>query len=81
MHNAICSLKLLFGKHFQKATSVIDQNGVTGLIGKETDRRLYQVKGHRSQDSYVVFPGHYCSCQSFFYDIATKSEGIYVRVY
>lgn len=74
------SLKLLFDKHALKATSIVDSGGVSCFVGQKTGRKVYQVKGHKSGDTYTVFPDHYCSCHSFFYDIATKSEGIYVCV-
>lgn len=75
------SLKLLFDKHALKATSIVDSGGVSCFVGQKTGRKVYQVKGHKSGDTYTVFPDHYCSCHSFFYDIATKSEGIYVCVW
>lgn len=75
-----CSLRLLFGKHFENAVHVVDQRGVVCLIGETSNRRVYQVQssGHKGKEQYTVFPNHYCSCQSFFFDIATKSEGTYV---
>ncbi|KAI8103805.1 hypothetical protein M9435_006332 [Picochlorum sp. BPE23] len=75
----LASLKLLFDKHALKATSIVDSGGVSCFVGQKTGRKVYQVKGHKSGDTYTVFPDHYCSCHSFFYDIATKSEGIYCK--
>lgn len=76
----LASLKLLFDRHALKATSIVDSNGVSCFIGEQTGRRVYRVKGGKGATLYTVFPGHYCSCHSFFYDIVSKSEGIYVRV-
>lgn len=28
--------------------------------------------------TYLVFPGSYCACHAFFYDVATKSEAVCV---
>lgn len=64
----------------QKAASIVDQGGVVCYIGSASGRRVYQVQGHRLREHYTVFPDNYCSCQSFFYDIATKSEGVFVSV-
>lgn len=75
----LASLKLLFDKHAHNATSIVDSNGVTCFVGEESGRRVYQVKGGKGNTVYTVFPDHYCSCHSFFYDIVSKSEGIYVR--
>lgn len=40
---------------------------------------LMQVKGH-GNEHYLVFPRHFCSCQSFHYDVLSKSEAICVGV-
>lgn len=75
----LASLKILFGKHVQKAASIVDQGGVVCYIGSTSGRRVYQVQGRRLREHYTVFPDNYCSCQSFFYDIATKSEGVFCK--
>ncbi len=30
---------------------------------------------------YLCFPDHYCSCQSFYFDVVAKSEQIYVSIH
>lgn len=37
-----------------------------------------QVQGSRASDRYTVFPAHFCSCQSFYYDVVSKVEALYV---
>jgi hypothetical protein len=37
-----------------------------------------QVCGRTQSDVYLVLPPHYCSCQSFFYDVVSKSEAVTV---
>jgi hypothetical protein len=58
----LSSLHFLFDSHFAKALQIVDQGGVFCFVGASSGRRVYQVRGHSSED-YVVFPGHYCSCQ------------------
>ena len=58
----LSSLHFLFDSHFAKALQIVDQGGVFCFVGAGSGRRVYQVRGHSSED-YVVFPGHYCSCQ------------------
>jgi predicted nucleic acid-binding Zn finger protein len=71
-------LDLLFGGHFDKATQIVDQGGVFAFIGRESQRKVFQVQGHKNKGNYTVFPRHYCSCHSFFFDVATKGEAVYV---
>ena len=37
-----------------------------------------QVKGRGPSDQYIVFPGHYCSCHSFFWDVVSRKHAVYV---
>ena len=37
-----------------------------------------QVKGRAPGDWHTVFPAHYCSCQSFFYDVVCQSNALNV---
>lgn len=75
----LASLKLLFDKQARNATSIVDSNGVSCFVGEESGRRVYQVRGAKGHTVYTVFPKHYCSCHSFFYDIVSKSEGTYCK--
>ena len=71
----LAALHLVFDKHVAKATSIVDGQGVSCFVGKESGRTVYQVRG-KEDALYTVFPEHYCSCHSFFYDIVSKSEGL-----
>ena len=42
--------------------------------------RAAQVKGRGPSDQYIVFPGHYCSCHSFFWDVVSRKHAIYVSL-
>lgn len=75
----LCSLKLLFDKHAHKAVAIVDSERVSCLVDEHSGRKVYRVKGQRSGETYTVLPEHFCSCHSHFYDIVTKSEGVYVR--
>lgn len=77
----LASLNLLFDKHALNAASIVDSDGVLCFVGEDTGRRVYQVKGGKGHTVYTVFPEHYCSCHAFFYDIVSKSEGVYVCVF
>jgi predicted nucleic acid-binding Zn finger protein len=70
---------VLFGGHFDKATQIVDQGGVFAFIGRESQRKVYQVQGNKKKEKYTVFPRHYCSCHSFLFEVATKGEAVYVR--
>jgi predicted nucleic acid-binding Zn finger protein len=73
----LAALNLLFDKHLAKAAAIVDCRGVTCFAGKDSGRKVYRVKG---QDVlYAVLPGQYCSCYSFFFDIVSKSEGVYCK--
>lgn len=71
----LAALTLLFDKHVVKAASIVDSYGVTSHEGKESGRIVYQVRS-KDGDPYTVFPGHYCSCYSFFYDVVSRAEGV-----
>ena len=72
------SLHFLFDKHFSKAVQIVDQGGVFGFTGERSGRRVFQVKGRGSSDAYTVVPASYCACHNFFFDVASKSEALYV---
>jgi hypothetical protein len=38
---------------------------------------LAQVKGH-GNETYLVFPRHFCTCQSYHFDVLSKSDAICV---
>ena len=74
----LAALSLLFDKHVVKAASIVDSHGVSSHEGKESGRLVYQVKS-TGGDPYTVFPGHYCSCHSFFYDVVSRAEVVYCK--
>ena len=74
----MAALVLVFEKHLSKAASIVDSNGVTSITGQDSGRVIYQVKSKEGAP-YTVFPGHFCSCHSFFYDVVSKGEGVYCK--
>lgn len=41
---------------------------------------LPQVPARKPADAYTVFPSHYCSCQSFQFDVVGRGEAVCVSV-
>ncbi|GIL55135.1 hypothetical protein Vafri_10745 [Volvox africanus] len=72
------SLHMLYGKNFTKALEVVDNGGIMCFVGERTGRTLYKVPGRRPADQYLVFPAHFCSCQSFQFDVVGRSEAVCV---
>ncbi|GIL55132.1 hypothetical protein Vafri_10745 [Volvox africanus] len=70
------SLHMLYGKNFTKALEVVDNGGIMCFVGERTGRTLYKVPGRRPADQYLVFPAHFCSCQSFQFDVVGRSEAV-----
>lgn len=33
-----------------------------------------QVRGHGAGEVYTCFPGHFCGCHAFFFDVVSKGE-------
>ena len=69
----LSALHFLFDKHLTKALQIVDQGGVFCFVGEPSGRRAWQVQGQASE-AYAVHPGHYCSCQAFFFDVISKAE-------
>ncbi|KXZ41933.1 hypothetical protein GPECTOR_240g575 [Gonium pectorale] len=67
---------MLFGKNFAKALEVVDGGGILCYEGEASGRRVYKVPGRRPSDQYIVFPTHYCSCQSFQFDVVGRGEAV-----
>ena len=38
-----------------------------------------QVKGHKPGEVYTCFPGHFCSCHAFLFDVVSKGGALSVR--
>ncbi|CAN8327362.1 unnamed protein product [Cochlearia groenlandica] len=68
-------LHMLFGKNFEKATRIIDKNGVKKISGLPSGRSIFRVVGesHKGEE-YFCFPRDYCGCYSFFYDVVSKGD-------
>lgn len=58
----LSALHFLYDSHLAKALQIIDQGGVQVLTAAGSGRKLHTVAG-QSAETYVVHPGHYCSCQ------------------
>nr|AID60110.1 suppressor of SNI1 2 [Brassica napus]AID60153.1 ribosomal protein S14p/S29e/SSN2 fusion protein [Brassica napus] len=68
-------LHLLFGKNLEKATRIIDKRGVKKISGLPSGRSIFQVVGEsQKREEYLCFPGDYCGCYSFFYDVVSRGE-------
>lgn len=68
-------LHFLFGKNFERASRIVDQQGVKRICGESSGRFIFQVVGEsRRKEEYFCFPEHYCACYSFFYDIVNRGE-------
>ncbi|XP_021763243.1 zinc finger SWIM domain-containing protein 7-like [Chenopodium quinoa] len=68
-------LHFLFGKNFERATRIVDQQGVKRISGEPSGRSIFQVVGEsRKKEEYLCFAEHYCGCYSFFYDIVNRGE-------
>ena len=37
-------------------------------------------EGQGPSDQYTVFPGHFCSCHSFFWDVVSRKHAVYVSM-
>ncbi|KAG7618328.1 hypothetical protein ISN45_At04g036020 [Arabidopsis thaliana x Arabidopsis arenosa] len=73
-------LQLLFGKNLEKATRIIDKRGVKKISGLPSGRSIFQVVGEsQKREEYLCFPGDYCGCYSFFYDVVSRGEHQCVR--
>ncbi|GLI67401.1 hypothetical protein VaNZ11_011590 [Volvox africanus] len=77
----LASLHMLYGKNFTKALEVVDNGGIMCFVGERTGRTLYKVPGRRPADQYLVFPAHFCSCQSFQFDVVGRSEAVCVSTF
>ncbi|PNH08548.1 Zinc finger SWIM domain-containing protein 7 [Tetrabaena socialis] len=75
----LAGLYLIFGKNFAKAVEVVDGGGIVCYIGEQTGRRLFKVPGSHAPDFYIVFPAHYCSCQSFTFDVVSRSDAAFCK--
>ncbi|XP_010432496.1 PREDICTED: uncharacterized protein LOC104716759 isoform X2 [Camelina sativa] len=68
-------LHLLFGKNLEKATRIIDKRGVKKISGLPSGRSIFQVVGEsQKREEHLCFPGDYCGCYSFFYDVVSRGE-------
>eukprot|EP00803_Ostreobium_quekettii_P006175 evm.model.scf_450.6 EVM.evm.TU.scf_450.6 scf_450:67200-68896(+) len=63
------SLNVLFQRNLARALEIVDAGGVECFVGRNSKRRVFQVRGKSAADCYTVFPSHYCSCHAFFYEV------------
>ncbi|XP_059652983.1 uncharacterized protein LOC132300058 isoform X2 [Cornus florida] len=75
MISSPCYLHFLFGKNLERATRIVDQQGVKRISGEPSGRSIFQVVGEsQRKEEYFCFAEHYCACFSFFYDIVNRGE-------
>ncbi|KAL0916802.1 hypothetical protein M5K25_014341 [Dendrobium thyrsiflorum] len=68
-------LHLLFGKNLERATIIVDQGGVQKYSGNPSGRFIFRVAGKsKKKNKYICFPEHFCTCDSFFFDVVSKGE-------
>ncbi|KAH9563212.1 hypothetical protein CY35_05G113100 [Sphagnum magellanicum] len=74
-------LNFLFEKNLERALRILDQGGVQRVTSEPSHRTMFQVIGESKSAApcYLCFPDHYCSCQSFYFDVVAKSEQIYCK--
>ncbi|KAK1395119.1 zinc finger SWIM domain-containing protein 7 [Heracleum sosnowskyi] len=74
------SLNFLFGKNMESAARIVDLKGVKKISGELSGRTIFQVTGEsKRKEEYFCFPEHYCSCQSFFYDIVKNGKQLFCK--
>ncbi|KAG0479286.1 hypothetical protein HPP92_009985 [Vanilla planifolia] len=72
-------LHFLFGKNLERATTIVDQSGIGRVFGKPSGRVVFKVVGESRKEDYICFPEHFCTCQSFFFDVVNKGEQLYCK--
>ncbi|KAL8116287.1 uncharacterized protein LOC141667095 [Apium graveolens] len=73
-------LRFLFGKNMESAARIVDLKGVKKISGDQSGRTIFQVTGEsKRKEEYFCFPEHYCSCQSFFYDIVKNGKQLFCK--
>eukprot|EP00775_Hariotina_reticulata_P003683 gene3683-3943_t len=73
-------LGLLLGKNWQKALQVLDKAEVQCYQAETSGRRVFKVPGTAGEE-YVTMAKSYCSCQAHYYEVVTRSDAPYIRVY
>ncbi|MCO5612965.1 hypothetical protein L7F22_067238 [Adiantum nelumboides] len=68
-------LYFLYSKNLERALRILDQKGVYRITGEPSKRVVFQVAGEsKSSEKYLCLPKHFCSCQSFFFDVVGRGE-------
>ncbi|KAI0504815.1 hypothetical protein KFK09_015768 [Dendrobium nobile] len=76
----LANLHLLFGDNLESATIIVDQGGVQKHTGNPSGRFIFKVVGKSKEtEKYICFPGHFCTCHSFFYDVVSKGERLFCK--
>ena len=86
----LAALHTLFDRNLPRALALAESGAVTRITGTPSGRVLFQVRagatggGHRGHHqrgdhhhpvhAHTTLPAHYCSCDSFFYEVAGKSD-------
>ncbi|KAG0563413.1 hypothetical protein M758_8G028000 [Ceratodon purpureus] len=72
----LSTLYFIFEKNLERALRILDQGGVQRVIAQPSQRSVFQVIGESKTgpSSYLCFPEHFCSCQSFFFDVVSRSD-------
>ena len=66
-------------QHLGNALELVQAGKVKRLVAERSGRACYQVKGKSSsrkgsEEAYLCFPEHYCSCRAFQWDVLTRGE-------
>ncbi|KAF5840869.1 hypothetical protein DUNSADRAFT_15237 [Dunaliella salina] len=72
----LLSLAHIYGKNFNTAVEVVDEQRIVCFVGEKTQRSVVKVQGKSASDVYLVFPKHFCSCQAFFFKVVHENEAI-----
>ena len=69
------ALSRVFSDRFERATKVIEEEGVTRYTFKPSGRIVWTVKGRKR--SYQVMPDTpYCSCDDFYFRVLGGKRGV-----
>ncbi|XP_024360276.1 uncharacterized protein [Physcomitrium patens] len=72
----LSALYFIFNKNLERALRILDQGGVQHVVSHPSQRSVFQViaESKSGSNSYLCFPDHFCSCQSFFFDVVSRSD-------
>lgn len=70
----LSALYALFDKKARQSLRIVEQGAVTRYRATQSGRCAFRVRAKGPSDSYLCFPCHFCSCQSFLYDVVSKED-------